>query len=108
MRGEYSMRKLIASRNLKRHCEFCNKEFIKGQVYYKKRIILSEDRIYSYESLICPKCKFKMEQHFKRFQAFKEKCVHPKEFIATEYSYIQGEAVKEPSYNYCQLCGKVL
>ena len=34
--------------------------------------------------------------------------LNPHEFIETEWSYIFGECVKEPNFDYCRLCGKIL
>ena len=56
----------------------------------------------------CPKCKYKLEQHNKRYKEFQKHCKHPEQFIETEWCYIRGECVMEPDYDYCRLCEKIL
>jgi hypothetical protein len=107
------LKKLIASRKLKRRCIVCNTEFEKGDVYYKKRMVYVERAwrhsvIFTLEMLMCPKCKFEEEQHNIRFSKFQETCTHPDKFIKTKWSYIPGEYVKEPDYDFCSLCDKKL
>lgn len=102
------MKRLIASRKLKRICICCNKGFLKGEVYYKTRTIYEAAPICADEYLTCPKCKYKNDQHLKRYKKFQKYCTHPQEFIETEWSYIPGECVKEPDYDHCLLCGEIL
>ena len=108
------MKRLIATRKLKRTCEGCGKSFKKGEIYYKQRkIYFFEDgygsfKVLADEFLICPKCKYKKEQRLKRYKEFQKVCVHPERFIETEWSYIPGECVKEPDYDHCLLCGGIL
>jgi len=109
------VKKLIASRKLKSTCVRCDKEFPKGDIYYKQRTIVSgiddiDDKPYIYGNTIyeCPRCHYKRIQHEKRFQEFKKHCKHPKEFITEEWSYIPGECVKQPDHFECRLCGKIL
>lgn len=108
-------KKKIAKRKLRCKCKCCGKEFLKGNVYYKERIVAVEEDfpidktiILAYNSYLCPKCKYKQEQQNKRFLKFKGKCTHPEKFIETKYDYIPGECVQEPQYDYCRLCGKIL
>ncbi|MHA1303788.1 MAG: hypothetical protein ACTSPI_08810 [Candidatus Heimdallarchaeaceae archaeon] len=54
---------------------------------------------------MCPKCKYKQEQHDKRFNTFKERCTHPEEFRDTIYTI---ERCPSPDYDYCRLCEKIL
>ena len=101
------MKRLIAKRKLKRICDLCKREINKGEVYYKERKIFSyENLITAYNLYMCPKCKCKQERHKIRFEKFKKVCTHPK--IDTQWGYIQGEAVMEPKYEFCILCGKIL
>ena len=102
------MKRLIAKRRLKRCCQECGKSFKKGDVYYKVRKVFVDEIVCAFEFLICPKCKYKMEQHNKRYKKFQKHCEHPQEFIDTQWCYIPGECVKEPNYDYCRLCGKIL
>ena len=102
------MKRLIAKRKLKRCCQECEIHFKKGDVYYKVREVYKDINICAYEFLLCPKCKYKLEQHNKRYKEFKKHCEHPGKFIETEWCYIPGECVKEPDYDYCRLCGKIL
>lgn len=101
------MKRLVSKRMLKRVCGKCGKHFLKGQVYYKVRIVAEEyGEVSSYEYLLCPKCKYKLEQHNQRYKKFQEHCEHPKEFIEEIWSYIPGECVKQPDHLECRLCGE--
>lgn len=101
------MKRKIASRKLKRVCEYCGRGFKKGDVYYINRYVFSDiDRVIAFEFLICPKCKWKSEQRKARKATLPERCKHP--IIHTEYSYIPGECVMEPAYDYCAICGQVI
>lgn len=102
------MKRLIASRQLKRKC-ICGQGFLKGDVYYKHREVSDNGwgGIYAGEYLICPKCLYKSKQHKLRYEKFKSICNHPEEFIETEWDYIPGECVKEPQYDFCRLCGQI-
>lgn len=102
------MKRLVATRKLKRKCIYCDREFSKGNVYYKERKVFTDWVVMAFETLMCPKCKYKQEQHDKRFKLFQNKCVHPDKFKETAWSYITGEYVKEPDYDFCRLCGKIL
>lgn len=103
------MKRLIAAKRLKRRCSYCNRDFGKGDVYYRNREVFEEDgKIFAGEYVICPKCKYKQEQQDKRFNEFKRKCKHPQKFIDTVWRYIPGECVKEPDYDRCMLCGKIV
>lgn len=103
-------KKHVAQRKLKNRCIYCEKHFVKGDVYYKERHVNVDGyrKIYSYNLYECPKCKYEREQHEKRYKAFQKICVHPEEFINLVWGYIPGECVKEPKYNQCRLCGKIL
>lgn len=103
------MKRLIAKRRLKYGCDQCRKPILKGRVYYRKRTVCKEDwGIWSYSVTYCPRCKYKNEQREIRFKKFKEKCNHPEEFVNEVWTYIPGEAVKEPSHCECMLCGSYL
>ena len=105
------MKKLIASRKLKRTCACCNRHFAKDEMYYKIREVYpieGESGCVAAEYLLCPKCKWKLKRHYERLEMFKKTCSHPEKFIETEWSYIPGECVKEPDYNYCKLCGEII
>ncbi|MTI83473.1 MAG: hypothetical protein FH756_06095 [Firmicutes bacterium] len=102
------MKRLIAKRKLKRKCDYCNRSFKKGDVYYKERTVIVWDEITGVDVYICPRCKYEEERREKRFARFKESCKHPEEFREMQYSYIPGEAVKEPSHEGCRLCGQVV
>ena len=96
----------VASRRLKRRCEYCNTRFLKGDVYYLNRYFSKYDgEIIAYEYLECAKCKYKRNVRKSRHDKFKEKCNHPKEFIEEIWGYIPGEVVKQPEYSLCTLCG---
>lgn len=107
------MQKKIASRKLRRTCENCGKHFLKGDVYYRKRIVnveydyfTDEPIVSAYEYAICPKCKYHKDQHNKRLAIFRKHCTHPIEFRNTFYGYIPGECVMQPEYDVCMLCGQ--
>ena len=101
------MKRLIASRKLKRTCGRCRQPFAKGNVYYKNREVYPlEFGCMALEYLMCPKCKWKEDQSKIRYEIFQKHCICPEEFTETEWSYIPGECVKEPDYSYCRLCGR--
>lgn len=104
------MKRKIAPRKLKRTCICCNKSFVKGDVYYLKRVVFKEfGEIIAYEYLACAKCKYKGERHSHRFLAFISdgKCKHP--ITDTVWTTIAGEDyVKEPSHTECCICGEVV
>lgn len=103
------MKKLIAKRRLKHGCDQCKEPILKGHVYYRKRTIFTEDgKVYGYTTTYCPRCKYRNEQRKVRFEKFKGKCHHPKEFINEVWTYIPGEAVKQPSHCECMLCESYL
>ena len=102
------MKRLVAKRNLKRKCAVCNRAIYKGNVYYKIRNLFIEDKIYTTEYILCPKCKRKEDESRRRFEKFKKNCKHPAWAIRIHYDYIPGEYVKEPQYLYCSLCGKII
>jgi len=62
--------------------------------------------IMAFEYLLCPRCKWKEDRHKELYKEFQKKCTHPEKFAETEWSYIPGECVKEPDYDYCRLCGE--
>lgn len=51
-------------------------------------------------------CKHYKSPHQQGIEINKKNCKH--ETVDTHYSYIPGEAVKEPAYNYCVDCGKIM
>jgi hypothetical protein len=107
------MKRFVASRLLKRTCSYCNTKFKKGDVYYCRREVYKDcgwgpHKLAAFETLICPKCKYKQGSHNIRFKEFQMFCSHPNKFIKTVWSYIPGECVKEPNYDFCSLCGKTL
>jgi len=104
------MKRLIAKRRLKYGCDQCKELILKGQVYYRARTIFVDDynRVYGSSITFCPKCKYELEQHKSRYLKFQNKCIHPNEFINEIWTYIPGEAVKEPSHCECRLCGSYL
>lgn len=108
------MKRLIAKRRLKHGCDQCKEPILKGHVYYRKRTVyhdcdtFDDCRIFAVTTTYCPRCKYRNEQREIRFKKFKEKCTHPEEFINEVWTYIPGEAVKEPSHCECMLCGSML
>ena len=105
----YKLTRKVATRSLKRRCEYCDTRFLKGDVYYLHRYVSRSDgEFVAYEYLVCAKCKYKRNDWEERYEKFKNKCKHPKEFIETIYDYIPGEAVKQPEYDVCTLCGQTI
>ena len=103
------MKRLISSRKLSRTCEHCGRRFLKGDVYYKNREVYQIKwikGIVAFEYLLCPRCKWKEDQRKERYKVFQKHCIHPEKFAEAEWSYIPGECVKEPDYDYCRLCGE--
>ena len=106
------MKRLIARRKLNRKCIYCNQKFIKGDIYYKQRLISTEqadeysekDKIYTCEYLMCPKCKYQYDSRNKREKDFLSVCHHP---ITEEiWTYMAGECVKEPYGVKCLICNQ--
>jgi hypothetical protein len=99
----------IASRKLKRTCCSCCCSFKKGDTYYINRVVYADYEshkgldVITHEYLMCPKCKYKQEQHKTRFEQFKTKCHHP--ITDEKWSYIPGEAVMQPDHDECLICG---
>ncbi len=88
-------------------CSICGKKIEKGSTYYSEKTAFKEDgKFYSSEIKWCPKCKYKNDRSKARFESFKVKCHHP--LIDTKYNYIPGEAVMEPQYDYCLICGRII
>lgn len=108
------MKRLIAKRRLKNGCDQCRKPILKGYIYYRKRTVFhdydteNDCGMFAITTTYCPKCKYRNEQRKLRYEKFKEKCNHPKEFINEVWTYIPGEAVKQPDYCECGLCGRKL
>lgn len=105
------MKLLVAKRRLKHGCDQCRKPILKGHVYHRKRKVFVDDifgGVYGYSINYCPKCKYRNEQREIRFEKFKKVCTHPEKFIKEVWTYIPGEAVKEPSHCECMLCGSLL
>lgn len=101
------MKRKVASRKLKRRCKYCDKPFIKGEVYYLKRAVFSEfGKVFAYEYLVCPKCKYYYERKAERYQRFVEsgKCHHP--IVDVIWTTVPGEYFNEPSHYECMICGK--
>lgn len=103
------MKKLVTKRRLKNGCDQCKKPILKGDIYYRKSLALvAEKRISGFTITYCPKCKYRNDQHNLRYGRFTDKCTHPESFIDEIWTYIPGEAVKEPSHCVCILCGSYL
>ncbi|WP_203334331.1 hypothetical protein [Planococcus beigongshangi] len=102
------MKRLVASRKLKRKCVYCQCNFKKGNVYYKRRFVFSSfSSIEAFEHLVCPKCKYQSERHMHRFSEFLGKCHHPIE--EEVYSLIPGEYyAMQPDRTECKICGQPL
>ncbi|UAT29954.1 hypothetical protein K7T73_15510 [Bacillus badius] len=102
------MNRKIASRKLKNHCICCNKSFVKGDVYYHKRVVFQEfGEIIAYEYIVCARCKYENERQSERQKRFIEsgKCHHP--ITDVIWTTMAGEDyVKEPSHTECCICGE--
>ena len=53
--------RLIAKRKLRNKCWHCNKEFSKGEIYYKVRFPRPYGNLYE-----CSKCRYKRERSLER------------------------------------------
>ncbi|MGG1480458.1 hypothetical protein ABE402_05910 [Bacillus smithii] len=99
------MKRKVASRKLKRKCFSCGCNFKKGDVYYIDRKVFAYlDGVFAHEYTYCAKCKYKLEEHFRRFERFKPHCHHP--IINTVWTPISGEEWRyEPDHDECLICG---
>lgn len=108
------MKRKMASRKLKRRCECCGRGFKKGDVYYHKREVFhfydgNDENIFGVNKTKCPKCHYGQQESKRRYEQFQQTCQHEKrEFIHEVWDYIPGEAVMEPQYDVCHLCGNIL
>lgn len=108
------MKRKIASRKLKRRCECCGRGFEKGDVYYHERKVRhfyngENEDIVGVNKTKCPKCRYRDQNSLERYERFQKTCQHEKiEFIHEVWDYIPGEAVMEPQYDECRLCGNHL
>jgi len=101
-----SIAKKVASRRLKKRCIHCGCGFRKGNVYYLHREVFECDgKVYSNEHLECAKCNYKRKDWERRYEKFKEECNHPDGFVILVWGYMTGEAVMQPDYDLCTLCG---
>lgn len=101
------MKRKVAKRKLQRKCNLCNCGFKKGEVYYVNRNVWADDgKVFASEYTMCPKCKYKSERSNERYKRFGETCEHPQGFVFTQYSYMSGESILEPSHDECLLCGR--
>ena len=94
-----------AGRNLVRPCDFCHRRIRKGEVYYDSVTLCKvDDRndLLKYVVRYCAQCESKRKRRAERL----ENCTH--RLTATHYRYIPGEAVMEPDYDYCIICGKTI
>lgn len=108
------MKRKIASRKLKIRCEGCRRGFKKGDVFYLERTVHriydgEDENIVGFNKTKCPKCHYSQQDRAKRYEQFQQTCQHEKrEFIHEVWDYIPGEAVMEPQYDVCTLCGNHL
>ncbi|WP_028547212.1 hypothetical protein [Paenibacillus taiwanensis] len=108
------MKRKIASRKLKRSCDCCGCSFEKGETYYHKRNVMHfydgrDEIIIGVNKTKCPKCHYRQQDSERRYEQFRQTCQHKKiEFIREVWDYIPGEAVMEPQYDVCHLCGNTL
>ncbi len=102
-------KRLVAKRKLQRKCDVCGNEISKGEVYYKTRSVETDDeKIYAFNIYECCRCRYKAREWEQRYEKFKKRCKHPDKFCVEMWRYIPGEAVKEPDYDVCTLCGAKL
>lgn len=102
------MNRRVASRKLARNCDVCHCGFEKGDVYYRdRRVFIEFGEVVAFERRLCPKCKYKEEDHGKRFEKFKSHCDHPITDVIWTPIY-PGEAAMEPDHEECIICGQYL
>jgi hypothetical protein len=98
------MKREIAKRKLKKTCIYCGRKFTKGDVYYRHRKVVEEDRgIYAFEYIECPKCRYKHQRGAVRRVGLQERCKH--HITGTMYDYAWPGQIE---YDYCLICEKVL
>ena len=103
--------KLIKTRKVHK-CENCGGQIKSGTLAYRNKsfeVEYEDDKkiIYDYVYYVHPKCHHKELNRKKRLNIFKDKCEHPDKFRDQVWTYIPGEAVKEPYCFGCKLCGKI-
>lgn len=102
------LKRKVASRKLLRKCDYCNCSFKKGSVYYVKRHVVVDDKVYGYDVTTCARCKYENEESGVRFERFQNTCTHPHQFVYMDYSQMFGESILEPSHEECALCRQVV
>lgn len=106
----YKTTKRIKKARKAHTCQICGQIIGKCKVYYRIKEFYppydGNDKPFSYETSVCPKCKHKEERSKERLERFKEHCPH--KVTTTMYRCIPGECVKEPDYELCLVCGKRL
>lgn len=108
------MKRKIAGRKLKKRCEWCGRGFEKGDVFYHERKVWhfydgENENILAVNKTKCPKCHYQDHESLERYMRFQQTCQHEKrELIHEVWDYIPGEAVMEPQFDVCHLCGNIL
>lgn len=106
------MKRKVASRRLKLTCNECDCTIMKGDVYYRERVVVVdyedvENRVYGYTFNHCARCVYKKKRHEERFKKFVDSgtCTHP--ITDMNYRVMFGEYyAQEPDYEECRICKK--
>lgn len=104
------MKRKVASRKIKRKCVHCNDSFVKGEVYYTKRVVFTEHgEVFADEYITCPKCKYKYERQAERYAVFIESgaCKHPVTDMVWR-TMVGEDYAMEPSHMECFVCRGVV
>lgn len=87
-------------------CYICHKPIAKGDMAHVIKLYFPDEG-YSFHTLTLYthiRCQYYQDKSIERFKKFD--CHHPDKMVEEIWTYIPGEAVKEPSHCVCHICGK--
>ncbi len=89
------------------NCLCCQRDIVPHTPALFERHYIREDGcLHTYDAYYHIRCHYYFVKSCERYAKFKDHCPHPVKMIETIYSYIPGEAVMEPDYQKCNVCGQ--